>query len=92
MNPQESPPVPPRKTDDCYIMTNMRRHTSNTQNMEDWSILSTEIHYAHQTPENGNSLMAMNCQDKILNEWISSSTAPTISPITLPEDKSSKTT
>ena len=55
MNPQESPPVPPRKTDDCYIMTNLRNKSSNTDYMEDWSILSTEIHYAHQVPENSNS-------------------------------------
>ena len=31
MNPQESPPVPPRKTDDCYIMTNLRNKPSNTR-------------------------------------------------------------
>ena len=87
LNPQESPPVPPRKTDDCYIMTNLRNKSSNTDYMEDWSILSTEIHYAHQVPENSNSLMAMNCQDKILHEWITSSTSPTINPIALPEDQ-----
>ena len=86
MNPNQSPPMPPRKTDDYYVMTNMRNKPSNTQDMEDWSILSTEIHYAHQNLHNGKSLMVLDGQQKILEEWITSSTAPTLAPINLPED------
>ena len=86
LNPIESPPKPQERTEDYYTLTTRKSGNPNNQNMEDWSILSTEIHYAHQNPENSNSLMVMNGQEKILEEWITSSTAPTISPISLPED------
>ena len=86
LNPMESPPRPPVKTDDYYKVTNGNDKTPNNQNMEDWSILSTEIHYVHQNQATNNSLMVMDGHEKILDEWITSSTAPTIAPIQLPED------
>ena len=42
--------------------------TPNTQNMEDWSILSTEIHYAHQKSTGTNNLLVLGGQEKLLKE------------------------
>ena len=87
LNPTEAPPVPPRKTEDFYYLSNkMETKHPNIQNMEDWSILSTEIHYACQKPEQGKSLMVMNGLEKMLNEWAASDTAPTLTETKLPED------
>ena len=85
LNPTEVPPTPPGRTDDFYHLANVKSKYPNNQNMEDWSILSTEIHYAHQNPEQEKSLMVMSGPEKTLKEWVTSSNAPTLSQAELPE-------
>ena len=48
LNPQSEFPIKTPELEDFYDMSRTGNKTPNTQNMEDWSILSTEIHYAHQ--------------------------------------------
>ena len=86
LNPTEVPPAPPGRTDDFYHLANVKSKHPNTQNMEDWSILRTEIHYVHQTPEQEKSLMVMSGSDKTLKEWITSNNAPTLVQAELSED------
>ena len=49
----------------------------NTQNMENWSVLSTEMHFA-DPPQGHHNLMVMDCKTTLLNEWDKSGKAPTI--------------
>ena len=49
----------------------------NTQNMENWSVLSTEMHYA-DPPQGHHNLMVMDCKTTLLSEWGKSGKAPTI--------------
>ena len=55
----------------------------NTQNMENWSVLSTEMHYA-DPPQGHHNLMAMDCKTTLLTEWDKSGKAPTIIPASTP--------
>ena len=55
----------------------------NTQNMENWSVLSTEMHYA-DPPQGHHNLMAMDCKTTLLTEWNKSGKAPTITPANTP--------
>ena len=55
----------------------------NTQNMENWSVLSTEMHYA-DPPQGHHNLMAMDCKTTLLTEWDKSGKAPTITPANTP--------
>ena len=66
-------------------MSTMGRRPSNTQNMEDWSILSTEIHYAHQKSSGSNNLLVMEGEGKLLEEWATSGKAPTMEELNLPD-------
>ena len=49
----------------------------NTQNMENWSVLSTEMHYANP-PQGHHNLLVMDCKTSLLSEWDKSGNAPTI--------------
>ena len=71
-------------TVDYYNIESGKSKHPNTQNMEDWSILSTEIHYACQNT--GSSLMVMDGQEKLLSDWAESGKAPEVNPPDLPED------
>ena len=55
----------------------------NTQNMENWSVLSTEMHYA-DPPQGHHNFMAMDCKTTLLTEWGKSGKAPTITPANTP--------
>ena len=55
----------------------------NTQNMENWSVLSTEMHYA-DPPQGHHNLMAMDCKTTLLTEWDKSGKAPTMTPANTP--------
>ena len=59
--------------------------TPNTQNMEDWSILSTEIHIDHQKSTGTNNLLVLGGQEKLLQEWVSSENAPKLQATNLPD-------
>ena len=56
----------------------------NTQNMEDWSVLSTEMCYA-DPPQGHPNLMVMDCKTTLLNEWDKSGKAPTVTGCEVPE-------
>ena len=48
MKPQEEMPSSVTELEDYYNMNTTSFQEINTQHMEDWSILSTELHYTHQ--------------------------------------------
>ena len=50
-----------------------------------WSILSTEIHYAHQKITGTNNLLVLGGQEKLLKEWVSSGNAPKLETTDLPD-------
>ena len=85
LNPHEEFPTKDPVFEDFYDMSTMGRRTPNTQNMEDWSILSTEIHYAHQKSSGSNNLLVMEGEGKLLEEWATSGKAPTIEEHDLPD-------
>ena len=58
----------------------------NTQNMENWSVLSTEMHYA-DPPLGHHNLMVMDCKTTLLSEWDKSGKAPTITPELIPSSE-----
>ena len=53
--------------------------TPNTQNMEDWSILSTEIHYTHQKSTGTDNLLVLGGQEKLETWKLPQSWKPQIS-------------
>ena len=53
--------------------------------MEDWSILSTETHYAHQKSVGTNNLLVLGGQEKLLQDWASSDNAPKLQATNLPD-------
>ena len=55
----------------------------NTQNMENWSVLSTEMHCA-DPPQGHHNLMVMDCKTTLLSEWDKSGKAPTITSENIP--------
>ena len=55
----------------------------NTQNMENWFVLSTEMHYT-DLPQGHHNLMVMDCKTTLLSEWKKSGKAPTINSDLLP--------
>ena len=55
----------------------------NTQNMENWSVLSTEMHYA-DPPQGHHDLMVMDCKTSLLSDWDKSGKAPTITSANIP--------
>ena len=58
----------------------------NTQNMENWSVLSTEMHYA-DSPQGLNNLMVMDCKTTLLSAWDKSGKAPKITSENIPNSK-----
>ena len=55
----------------------------NTQNMENWSVLSTEMHYA-DPPQGHHNLMVMDCKTTLLSEWNKSGKVPTTTSESIP--------
>ena len=51
--------------------------------MANWSVLSTEMHYA-DPPQGHHNLMVMDCKTTLLSEWDKSGKAPTITSDTIP--------
>ena len=68
---------------DCYQTVSSSMTCINTQNMENWSVLSTEMHYA-DPPQGHHNLMVMDCKTTLLNEWDKSGKAPTITSNCIP--------
>ena len=87
LNPHEEFPVKDPVLEDFYDMGASGRNAPNIQHMEDWSILSTEIHYAHQKSSGSNNLLIMEGEEKILEEWATSGKAPTITETDLPDSQ-----
>ena len=84
MKPQEELPSSMTELEDYYNMSNGSSQEINTQHMEDWSILSTELHYTHQKSTENESLLVLEGQDKLTSEWIASGKAPTLEKPYLP--------
>ena len=55
----------------------------NNQNMENWFVWSTEMHYA-DPPQGHHNLMVMDCKTTLLSEWDKSGKAPTITSENIP--------
>ena len=85
LNPYNELPTKTPEIEDFYDMYGKGPKTPNTQNMEDWSILSTEIHYAHQKSTGTNNLLVLGGQEKLLKEWVSSGNAPKLEATDLPD-------
>ena len=85
MKPQEEMPSSVTELEDYYNMSNTSSQEINTQHMEDWSILSTELHYTHQKSTENESLLVLEGQDKLTSEWIASGKAPTLERPYLPQ-------
>ena len=85
LNPHNELPTKTPELEDFYDMNCQGSKTPNTQNMEDWSILSTEIHYAHQRSTGTNNLLVMEGQENLLNEWVTSENAPKLEATNLPD-------
>ena len=66
LHPYHELPTKTPEIEDFYDMYRQGPKTPNTQNMEDWSILSTEIHYAHQKNTGTNNLLVLGGQEKLL--------------------------
>ena len=84
MNPQSKLPTNDSELEDFYDMSNIGSQEVNTQHMEDWSILSTELHYTHQKSTENENLLVLEGQDKITTEWIASGKAPVLEATSLP--------
>ena len=84
LHPYNELPTKTPEIEEFYDMYGQGPKTPNTQNMEDWSILSTEIHYAHQKSTGTNNLLVLGGQEKLLQEWASSKNAPKLQATDLP--------
>ncbi|MCG8625324.1 MAG: retropepsin-like domain-containing protein, partial [Proteobacteria bacterium] len=84
LHPEEEQPPDPFLTTDFYKMEPRKPSVPNIQNMEEWSVLSTEMHYT-DPPQGHQSLMVMNCETDLLKEWDKSGKAPKVPEIDLPE-------
>ena len=85
LHPNHEFPTKSPEIEDFYDMYSQGPKTPNTQNIEDWSILSTEIHYAHQKSTGTNNLLVLGGQEKLLQEWVSSENAPKLQATHLPD-------
>ena len=85
LNPQHELPTKSPVLEDFYDMTGSGPRKPNTHHMEDWSILSTEIHYTHRRKQGTNNLLIMGGPQEALEKWANSSTAPTLQPVELPD-------
>ena len=85
LHPYHELPTKTPEIEDFYDMYSQGPKTPNMQNMEDWSILSTDIHYAHQKSVGTNNLLVLGGQEKLLQEWVSSENAPKLQATNLPD-------
>ena len=85
LNPHIELPTKTPEIEDFYDMCSQGPKTPNTQHMEDWSILSTEIHYGHQKNTGTNNLLVLGGQQKLLKEWATSDSAPKLEATDLPD-------
>ena len=81
---EEEKPPDPFLNMDFYHPCNHGSANNNTQNMEDWSVLSTEMHY-NDPPQGHHSLMVLDCKTSLLSEWEKSGKAPIIDQQSMPE-------
>ena len=84
LGPEEEKPPDPFLHLDVYSPSDQGPGPSNTHKMEDWSVLSTEMHY-HDPPQGHHSLMVLDCKTSLLNEWEKSGKAPAIDQECVPE-------
>ena len=77
LGPEEEQPPEPFFHMDFYQPSHQGTGQKNNQNMEHWSVLSTEMHYT-DPPQGHHSLMVLDCKTSLLNEWEKSGKAPTI--------------
>ena len=85
LHPYHELPTKTPEIEDFYDMYGQGPKTPNTQNMEDWSMLSTEIHCAHQKSTGTNNLLVLGRQDKLLQEWSTSENALKLEATDLPD-------
>ena len=84
LGPEEEQPPEPFFHMDFYQPSHQGTGQKNNQNMEHWSVLSTEMHYT-DPPQGHHSLMVLDCKTSLLNEWEKSGKAPTIDRDCIPE-------
>ena len=84
LNPMEEMPPDPFLNIDHYHPSLNSLGKVNNQNMENWSVLSTVMHYT-DPPQGHHSLMVMDCKTSILDEWDRSGKAPTVTSENIPE-------
>ena len=84
LGPEEEESPDPFLHMDFYQASQPQPGTGNTQNMENWSVLSTEMHY-NDPPQGHHSLMVLDCKTSLLSEWEKSGKAPTIDQQCVPE-------
>ena len=69
---------------DTYKSNRINPGEVYTHNMDNWSVLSTEMCYA-DPPQSPPNLMVMDCKTTLLNEWDKSGKAPTVTGSEVPE-------
>ena len=67
-NPQQDIPSKTPEFEDFYNMYGGNPEQINTHNMEEWSILSTEIHYTHRRPQGTGKLLIMQGPKDVLEK------------------------
>ena len=85
LHPYHELPTKTPEIEDFQDMYGQGPKTPNTQDVEDWSILGTEIHYAHQKSTGTNNLPVLGGREKLLQEWVSSESAPKLEATDLPD-------
>ena len=83
-HPEEELPPLPNNCDQYDMLHSLPKHV-NTQSMEDWSILSTEVHYTQYPEHTGKIFMVRDCETTLLSEWEKSPQAPTLGSPALPD-------
>ena len=68
LHPEEEKPPDPFLNVDFYNVEPKDLSVPNVHNMEEWSVLSTEMHYT-DSPQGHPSLMVMDCKTTLLDEW-----------------------
>ena len=86
LSPEEETSTDPFLHMDFYDIGPSSQSCMNTQNMEDWSGLSTEMHYT-DPPHGHHNLMDMDCKTTLLQEWDKSGKAPAITSDVLPNSE-----
>ena len=85
LNPQHELPTKAPVLEDFYSLNDTEFRQINTHGMEDWSILSTEMHYTHRRLQGTGNLLMMEGPQQVLEKWASSPSAPKIKPVELPD-------